>query len=126
MGFVIMTRRLPVLAAFALLLLAVSTPSPAAALDEGERLWLVGERSFADGLYPVASRVLERFVADHPADARRPAALLLLGKARLALGDVESALEAFRRAAPPDGARRARPPGPHWGAAPPSPVPPPP
>jgi len=99
-----MTRRLPVLAAFALLLLTVPTPPPAAALDEGERLWLVGERSFADGLYPVARRVLERFVADHPADARRPAALLLLGKARLALGDVESALEAFRRAAPPDGA----------------------
>ena len=99
-----MTRRLPVLAAFALLLLAVSMPSPAAALDEGERLWLVGERSFADGLYPVARRALERFVADYPGDARRPAALLILGKARLALGDAESALEAFRRARPPEGA----------------------
>src|SRR3972149_2956100 len=52
MGFVIMTRRLPVLAAFALLLLAVSTPFPAAALDEAERLWLGRERSAPGGPYP--------------------------------------------------------------------------
>ncbi|MBI4270870.1 MAG: tetratricopeptide repeat protein [Candidatus Rokubacteria bacterium] len=99
-----MTRRQPVFAAFALLLVAISVPHPAAALGEAERLWMVGERSFADGLYPVARRTLERFVAEYPADARLPAALLILGKARLALGDVEPALEAFRRAAPPDAA----------------------
>src|SRR3989338_3401734 len=99
-----MTRRQPVFAAFALLLVAISAPHPAAALGEAERLWMVGERAFADGLYPVARRTLERFVAEYPADARLPAALLILGKARLALGEVESALEAFRRPAPPDAA----------------------
>jgi TolA-binding protein len=80
--------------------------SPVFALDEPDRLWLVGERAFADGLQPVARRALERFVAEYPNDPRLPAALLLLGKARLALGDAESALEAFRRAqaAPAPGA----------------------
>ena len=100
-----MTRRRPVLSAFALLV-TVSAVSPVFALDEPDRLWLVGERAFADGLQPVARRALERFVAEYPNDPRLPAALLLLGQARLALGDAESALEAFRRAqaAPAPGA----------------------
>src|SRR6267142_2211637 len=53
-----MKRRAPcVVAGFALVLLAVSLVSPAAAIEEADRLWLVGERAFADGLYPAARRV---------------------------------------------------------------------
>lgn len=92
-----MTRTLcPVVALASLLLVALSAPS-ALALDEAERLWLVGEQASADGLHPLARRVLERFVAEYPNDARVPSALLLLGRARLALGDNEQALDAFRR-----------------------------
>jgi TolA-binding protein len=92
-----MTRTLfPVVALASLLLVALPAPS-ALALDEAERLWLVGEQASADGLHPVARRALERFVAEYPNDARVPSALLLLGRARLALGDSEQALDAFRR-----------------------------
>lgn len=103
-----MKRRVPsVPACLALALLtALSVVSPAAALDDADRLWLVGERSFADGLYPVARRTLERFVAQHAKDPRLPEAVLLLGKTRLRMGDVDAALEAFRRAqtlSPPPG-----------------------
>src|SRR2546425_5184429 len=93
-----MTRRWPFLSASVVLLVATLFAPPARALDEPERLRLVGERTFADGLYPIARRVLERFVADYPKDERIGDALLLLGRARFALGDAESALEAFRRA----------------------------
>jgi TolA-binding protein len=92
-----MKRRLamvPNLAALLLLLIAVA---PASALDEGERLYMVGERALADQFYPVARRALERFVAQYPADPRQPRALMMLGKARLALNDSQSALEAFTR-----------------------------
>src|SRR5439155_192328 len=88
---------------------------PARALDEPERLRLVGERTFADGLYPIARRVLERLVADYPKDDRIGDALFLLGRARFALGDTESALEAFRRAqaaTPPPASLEAK----FWGA----------
>src|SRR6266849_5267175 len=68
-----MTRRWPFLSASVVLLVATLFAPPARALDEPERLRLVGERTFGD-------------------------ALLLLGRARFALGDAESALEAFRRA----------------------------
>jgi TolA-binding protein len=101
-----MKRRSPcVPACFALLLLA-SLVSPAAALEEADRLWLVGERAFADGLVPAARRALEQFVAQHPRDARLPDAVLLLGRARLLAGDPQAALEAFKRAealTPPPG-----------------------
>src|SRR5438309_10812273 len=93
-------------AGFALVLLAVSLVSPAAAIEEADRLWLVGERAFADGLYPPARRALERFVAQYPKDARLPEAVLLLGKARLQTGDAAAAAEAFKRAealTPPPG-----------------------
>ena len=93
-------------AGFALVLLAVSLVSPAAAIEEADRLWLVGERAFADGLYPAARRALERFVAQYPKDARLPEAVLLLGKARLQTGDAAAAVEAFKRAealTPPPG-----------------------
>jgi TolA-binding protein len=80
------------------LALAASLVTPAGAIEEADRLWLVGERASADGLYVVARRVLERFVAANTGDARLPEAVLLLGKARLALGEAALALEDFRRA----------------------------
>src|SRR4030095_15902600 len=92
-----MTRTLfPVVALASLLLVTLSAPS-ALALDEAERLWLVGEQASADGLHQLARRVLERFVAEYPTDAKAPWALLLLGRARRAVGDGEKALDAFRR-----------------------------
>src|SRR2546430_6418988 len=80
-----MKRRAPrISAGIALVLLFLV--SPAAALEEADRLWLVGERAFADSLYPASRRALERFVAQYPKDARVPDAVLLLGKARLQAG----------------------------------------
>src|SRR5438876_629098 len=77
-----MTRRWPFLSASVVLLVATLFPPPARALDEPERLRLVGERTFADGLYPIARRVLERLVADYPKDDRIGDALFLLGRSR--------------------------------------------
>src|SRR5438445_762727 len=71
---------------------------PGDQLEDPVPLRPVGERSFADGLYPLSRRVLERFVAEYPNDPHAGSALFLLGRARFALGDTESALEAFRRA----------------------------
>ncbi|HEY3067355.1 MAG TPA: tetratricopeptide repeat protein [Methylomirabilota bacterium] len=82
--------------AFAALLLALSASS-AVALEESDRLWLVGDRAFGDGIYPVARRALERFVDQFPNDQRLADALMLLGKTRLALNDPGAALDAFRR-----------------------------
>ena len=92
-----MTRRLLSISALASILLAGLSAAPALALDEADRLWLVGERAFADGLHPVARRALERFVVEYPNDARIAPAMLLLGRSRLVLGEPEKALEAFRR-----------------------------
>jgi TolA-binding protein len=94
----------PTLAALLVLLVAVV---PVSALEEADRLFMVGERALADRFYPVARRSLERFVSQFPKDPRAPRALLMLGKARLALNDSQSALEAFGRAqtslaAPPE------------------------
>jgi TolA-binding protein len=94
-----MKRRLAMVTYLAALLLLVLAAAPAFALDEADRLYMVGERSLADRFYPVARRTLERFVAQYPNDARMPRAVLMLGKARLALNDPQSALEAFTRAA---------------------------
>lgn len=93
-----MKRRLAIVAALALALLLPPAVVSVSALEEADRLFLVGERAVADRFFPVARRALERFVAQHPDDARQPRALLMLGKARLALNDSESALEAFTRA----------------------------
>jgi TolA-binding protein len=101
-----MRGRAPRISAGIALLLLASLVSPAAAIEEADRLWLVGERAFADGLYPASRRALERFVAQYPKDARLPEAMLLLGKARLQAGDAQAALEAFKRAetmTPPPG-----------------------
>jgi TolA-binding protein len=93
-----MKRCAPRISAGIALLLLLSLVSPAAAIEEADRLWLVGERAFADGLYAASRRSLERFVTQYPKDARLPEAVLLLGKARLQTGDLEPALEAFKRA----------------------------
>jgi TolA-binding protein len=92
-----MTRRLLSIPALASILLAALSAAPALALTEADRLWLVGERAFADGLHPVARRTLERFVADNPNDPRIAQATLLLGRTRLVMGEPEKALESFRR-----------------------------
>jgi len=92
-----MTRRLLSIPALASILLAGLSAAPALALTEPDRLWLVGERAFADGLHPVARRTLERFVADNPNDPRIAQAMLLLGRTRLVMGEPEKALESFRR-----------------------------
>jgi len=92
-----MTRRLLSVSALASILLAGLPASPALALEEADRLWLVGDRAFADGLYPVSRRALDRFVVEYPNDTRIAPAMLLLGRSRLALGEPEKALDAFRR-----------------------------
>jgi TolA-binding protein len=103
---VIMERRSRNWTAFATLLVLVLSAVPASALDEPDRLWLVGERAMADGLPALARRTLERFVEGYRQDRRVPDAWLLLGRARLAMGDAAGALDAFRRAqafSPPPG-----------------------
>src|SRR2546429_9727944 len=92
-----MKRRAPRISA-GIALVLLSLVSPAAAIEEADRLWLVGERAFADGLYPASRRALERFVAQYPKDARQPEAVLLLGKARLQAGGAHAALGAVQRA----------------------------
>jgi TolA-binding protein len=94
-----MKRRLAMVVLLAALLGLAVAVGPAAALDEADRLFLVGERALADRFYPVARRALERFVSQFPNDARLPKALLMLGKARLAVGDSQSALDVLQRAA---------------------------
>ncbi len=93
-----MKRRAWFVTAFLPLFFTMLPAGPAQGLDEADRLWLVGEQATVDGLAPVARRALERFVEQYPQDKRLPNAVLLLGRARLATGDVEPALEAFRRA----------------------------
>lgn len=78
----------------------------AIAIEEPDRLWRVGSGALADKLYPTARQVLERFVARYPGDSRASEAWLLLGKTRLAQGDLLPALDALRRAqsfVPPPG-----------------------
>src|SRR5262245_4478265 len=107
-------KRVSVLCALALLVPAapwglgvpVSSPPPAFALDEAERLWLVGSRAFDDGLFGVAIRSLGQLVDRYPTDSHVGDATLLLGKARLAQKSYQGALEAFRKAqslSPPPG-----------------------
>src|SRR2546426_11859547 len=111
-----MTRRLISASALASILLVGLPASSAFALDEAERLWLVGERAFADGLYPIARRALERFVVEDPSDTRVSSAMLLLGRSRLAPGGADSALQAVRRLRPPAPAPPAKTEGTSWGA----------
>ena len=87
-------------------MLVLGAAAPAAALSEPDRLWLVGENAYRDGLHGVARTVLERLIERHPADPKVPEATLLLGKVRLAEGAADKAVELFRRAqglVPPPG-----------------------
>ncbi len=93
-----MKRRLAIVAALALAVLLPPAVVSVSALEEADRLFLVGEKAMADRFFPVARRALERFVTQYPSDARQPRALLMLGQARLRLNDAESALEALGRA----------------------------
>ena len=80
-------------------LLALATwPATAVAIDEADRLWMVGDRAFEDKLYAVARRALERFIDQYPADRRVPEATLLLGKARFSQKAFPGALAAFKQA----------------------------
>ena len=80
-------------------LVALLAPAgPALALDEPDRLFLVGEKAFEDRLYPLARRMLERFVEKFPTDKRVGDATLLLGKTRLSQRAPDPALEAFKKA----------------------------
>src|SRR5438552_9679059 len=97
-----MTRRLLSISALASILLAGLFAAPALALNEADRLWLVGERAFADGLHPIARRALERFVVEYPNDTRIAPAMLILGRTRPVLGEPEKPPAVFRRPpAPP-------------------------
>src|SRR5688572_13951942 len=100
-----MKCRFWLLSAF-VVLLVVAVASPVAALEEADRLYLVGENAVADGLNALAARTLERFISDYPADGRVPTATLLLGRAWIGVGLHERALETLRRAqrmSPPPG-----------------------
>jgi TolA-binding protein len=101
-----MKRRSWILSAFLVVVLTTVAALPVVALEEPDRLYLVGERAVADGLNALAARVLDRFVTDHPNDPRVPTASLLLGRAWLGVGLHERALETFRKAqrlSPPPG-----------------------
>src|SRR5512134_1539460 len=76
---------------------ALIAATPAAALDEADRLFLVGRSAFTDGLYPLARTTLGRFIAEFPADPRMAEATFLLAKTRLALNETEGALNLLRR-----------------------------
>ena len=89
-------RALPILLSVAFLVVTASA-GPAQALEEADRLMLVGEKSYEDGLYAFSRRTLERFLDRFPGDKRAGEATLLLGKARLSQGSLEPALEAFRK-----------------------------
>ena len=86
------------LAVLVALAVVAGSGAPAVAVQEADRLWLVGEQSLQDGLSALSRRMLERFVERFPDDRRIPAAHLLLGKARLAQGAYPQALESFRKA----------------------------
>ncbi|MBI2153736.1 MAG: tetratricopeptide repeat protein, partial [Candidatus Rokubacteria bacterium] len=79
-------------------LLYSGIPPAAWGIGEADRLWLVGEGAFADRLYAVSRRSLERFVKNYPNEARVGEATLLLGKSQFALGEFQPALENFRKA----------------------------
>ncbi|MET0487133.1 MAG: tetratricopeptide repeat protein [Candidatus Rokuibacteriota bacterium] len=93
-----MKRRMAMVTALAALLMLGSLVSPVSALEEADRLFMVGEQALAVRFFPVAKRTLDRFVTQYPKDPRAPRAMLLLGQARLALNEPQPALEAFQKA----------------------------
>jgi TolA-binding protein len=93
-----MKFRAPSVPILVFLLVLLLAPDARPAQREADRLWLIGSQAFADQLYSLARRVLEQLVQRYPQDARLPEATLLLGKARLAFGELPQALESFRQA----------------------------
>src|SRR5215472_2207412 len=97
-------RRARILCSVLFLSLAVAlgvplaSPPVARAMDEADRLWMVGQQAFSDGLYPLSRRMLERLIDRYPSDRRIPDALLILGKTRFSQKAYPGALEAFRKA----------------------------
>ena len=89
-------RALPAVLVAALAVAALLA-GPAHALEEADRLMLVGEKAYDDGLYALSRDMLERFVEGYPGDKRAGEAMLLLGKIWLSQGSLEAALEAFRK-----------------------------
>jgi TolA-binding protein len=83
---------------YVVLAVLLAWPGIALAVGEPERLWIVGERAFQDGLHAQSRRMLERLVDRYPSDSRVPGATLLLGKVRLSQGQHDAALQAFRQA----------------------------
>jgi TolA-binding protein len=84
----------------------VSWTPAAYALEDAERLWLVGAGAFRDGLYDLSIRMLDRLVDRFPSDPHVGEAALLIGQARLSQKAFQPALDAFRRAqglTPPPG-----------------------
>src|SRR5262245_9938267 len=82
------------------------SPPAALALDEAERLWIVGAHAFDDGLYPLSAKMLSRLTERYPSNAHAGEATLTLGKVWLAQKSFQPALDAFRRAqtlSPPPG-----------------------
>jgi len=77
----------------------VTWPTTAVAIEEADRLWMVGDQAFEDKLYGVSRRALERFIDQYPTDRRVSDAKLLLGKVRFSQKAFPGALEAFRQAA---------------------------
>src|SRR5262249_58049965 len=68
-------------------LVAIVAPAPPAhALDEADRVYLVGGKAFEDRLYPLSRRMLERFLGKFPSDPREGTDTLLLGLAQLPAG----------------------------------------
>jgi len=74
-------------------LLAGLPASPALAIDEADRLWLVGERSFADGCTRSRAGCSERSSSSTRATAVA-AAIFYSGDRGVALGDSDKALDA--------------------------------
>src|SRR2546426_8779378 len=64
--------------------------SPGAALEEADRLFLVGEKAFDDGLYPLSRPMLERFVERFPSERRAGEATLLLGRSGEHTSEIQS------------------------------------
>src|SRR5439155_570277 len=95
-----MARRWPLLSASVVLLVATLSAPPARALDEPERLRLVGGRAFADGLYPRPRGVVRPRVERPGARAARD-------------GDRGAARAARPVAGPRAGPVGDAPPGPH-------------
>lgn len=72
-----------------------------------EAAYWIGAGHYTAGRFADAAAALEAFAVDHPSSPLRPEALYWLGWARLKSGDVDGAVDAFRRCAALPGPRAA-------------------